>query len=57
MDLYEPDQVKLKQALEEARLIANGNDSTNNNRMADNSDGDSDYDNVNEDDKVIILFP
>ncbi len=46
MDLYEPDQVKLKQALEEARLIANGNDSTNNNRMADNSDGDSDYDNV-----------
>jgi hypothetical protein len=25
--------------------------------MADNSDGDSDYDNVNEDDKVIILFP
>jgi len=56
VDLYEPDQVKVRNAMEEAEIIANGNDKGKNDRAGADSDGDSDYDNVNEEDKVLFFF-
>ena len=56
VDMYEPDQVKVRNAMEEAETIANGNDRGKNDKAGADSDGDSDYDNVNEEDKVLVCY-
>lgn len=42
--------------MEEAETIANGNDKGKNDKAGGDSDGDSDYDNVNEEDKVLFIL-
>ncbi len=51
-DLYDPEQVKVKNAMEEIEAMANGNDKGKYEKVGADSDGDSDYDNINEEDKV-----
>ncbi len=46
--MFDPDQTKVKQAIEEAEAFLNGYDKGRNNNRGD-SDADSDYENSDED--------
>ena len=46
--MFDPDQSKVKSAIEEAEAFQNGYDRQKNDRLGDNSDLDSDYENSDE---------